>query len=1203
MKTKISFLASAFLVMSFSITSASAWAGVWYVDRDNAAGPWDGTTWQKAFRTIQEGIDVAFVAGGGEVWVAEGMYGEARTAPNSDESGVLTGALVMKQGVDLYGGFAGTETSRDQRNWETHLTTIDGSTARAGSVAYHVVCGANNATLDGFTITGGNANGPFFPLNYGGGMYNSTVSPTVSNCTFTGNSASDTGGGMYNYFHPGSPTITNCTFTGNSAGVNGGGMASGGDALAVSDCTFSGNTASNGGGMWNGDGLAIVTNCTFSGNSAYSSTSDLCSGGAMFNQQTSAIVTGCLFADNSAEYMGGAINYIYSLPTVTDCTFTGNSAGRYGGGICSTSNAGNPSTWGTVSNCTFSGNSAGWNGGGMFTQHWDPVPAVTLLTVTDCTFVSNSAAGGGGMSNLRCATVVTGCRFMGNSAGDGGGMSNTSEASPTLANCTFTGNSAGRNGGGMSNYASASPTLTNCTFTRNSAAFGGGMTNQLSASPTLINCILWGDAPGEFFNQSSSAFVTYSDVQWGYGGAGNIDINPMFVDPANGDYHLQDNSPCVDSGTPVGAPSTDIEGNPRPQGFGVDMGAYEASFSNTVRILSVTPSGAVRGSTLPVDVRGVNTHFDSTSLLSFGTGIDVNSVVLGNTTTLTADISIAADAAPGARDVTVVTGAEIATGPKLFTVTRGQVTVPPPTALRARAGADSIFLSWQPSSDYYVIGYNVYRDTALEGAYATKLTPVPSAGTTFEDADVVRGTTYYFKVTAVTADAFESAQTDAAWATPGRIVVSIPDVRGNPGETVRLPINLDCAWGVDGAAMVVFLNYDTGLLTPVAVERTVLTQGFTFTDNVPTAMGRVDIGGVGGGTLVGEGHILDVVFTVASEASPSASSSFSFVNVVMFDYETQQLDVDFTDTATFTVSSQYILGDLNGDGVVDMPDAILAQQIADGELEPTELQMHAGDINGDGIIDSADVTLILRIILGEPINPEGGKGEAGADAKSIPYTIRVADASGAPGTTVAVPIYLNDATGVAGADLTIVFDPTAFDVSNVALGALTGGFEIEWNATPGVLGISLASHTALSSGSGSIAVIQFRVKPGAQPRDTLINPASAKLSGQYGDDLAWKALVVSTFAGTFTILDDFDGDGIPDVIEGTGDADGDGTPNFMDLDSDNDGVLDSVEWALGTDPYDPDNPTQVPVYAWPVLAALLAFGAYVARRRVRRRAM
>jgi hypothetical protein len=62
------------------------------------------------------------------------------------------------------------------------------------------------------------------------------------------------------------------------------------------------------------------------------------------------------------------------------------------------------------------------------------------------------------------------------------------------------------------------------------------------------------------------------------------------------------------------------------------------------------------------------------------------------------------------------------------------------------------------------------------------------------------------------------------------------------------------------------------------------------------------------------------------------------------------------------------------------------------------------------------------------------------------------------------------------------------------------------------------------------------------------------------------------------------------------DTDGDGISNFMDLDSDNDGVPDSLEWALGTDPYDPLNPTQVPVHAWPVLVVLLEFGTYVERR-------
>jgi hypothetical protein len=1013
MQSKPLFHAVTFLLVIIGVCAASspASAAIWYVDKDNG-GTQDGASWTTAFDTIQEGIDAAFAAGGGEVWVAEGTYNEARTSPNADGTGVDTGSVVMKEGVHLYGGFAGSEAAREQRAWETHVTTLDGATSRGGSPAYHVIVGSNNAILDGFTITGGRANGSVGPPRQqqcGAGMHNWGYSPIVRNCVFSGNVANWDGGEMCNIYS--SSEVTNCTFRNNGARKDGGGVV---------------NTISS----------AVLTNCVFSAN------------------------------------------------------------------------------W------TGDGNGTGGNGGGMYCQ--ENSPPVSVI------------------------------------------------------NCTFSGNAAELAGAAI-------------------------FVHETASSVVVTNCILWDDADVPEFGGYGPRTVSYSCVQGGHSGTGNINAAPLFVDAPSSDLHLQAGSPCIDTGTDAGAPDTDIEGVARPLGLGVDMGAYEMP-SSTVEVVRIRPRSELQGSALSVAVLGANTSFGPTSVLSLGPAIAVANVVVDNTTTLTADVSIAFNAPSGPHDVTVVTGSEVAVGRSLFTVTREEVTVPPPTGLRARAGATSVFLSWELRPDYYVTGYNVYRDGVLGGPYTTKLNPVPLPGTTFEDTDVMQGSTYYYKVTAITIDPFESVKSDVAWATPGRIVVSIPDIRGNAGDTVRLPINLDCAWGVQGSGMMIWLSYDKTLLTPVAVEKTVLTQGFTFADNIAVADGRVDIAGVGGGTLVGEGHILDVLFTVASGASPGSTAPFTFANVVMFDYEARELDVDHSDTAMFTVSSTYILGDLNGDGVVDLPDAILAQQIADGVLVPTAMQLYAGDINGDGVIDSADVTLILRIILGLPINPEGGKGGSGDDAKSIAYSVRVADASGSPGAIVAVPVYLNDATGVAGADLTIVFDPTAFDVSNVALGALTGGFELEWNASPGVLDISLASQTALSGGSGSIVIIQLHVKPSALPRDTLINPASAKLSGQYGDDLAWKALVVSAFAGTFTILDDYDGDGIPDVIEGISDADGDGIPNFMDLDSDNDGALDAVEWALGTDPYDPLNPTQVPVYAWPVLAVLLPLGAYVARRRIRRQA-
>ncbi|HIJ74792.1 MAG TPA: right-handed parallel beta-helix repeat-containing protein, partial [Candidatus Hydrogenedentes bacterium] len=494
------------------LAAANAFGAVWYVDKGNTEGPWDGMEWAKAYQTIQEGVDAAeadYLANGGtcEVWVAEGVYGEARS---SDPHGTgNTGSVMMAENVHLYGGFVGTETAREQRNWQTHVTTIDGSTARDGSAAYHVIVGANNVTLDGFTITGGNANGGgALTTNYAGGMYNSSSSPTLTNCTFLSNSASHGGGGMWNFSSSSSPTVTNCTFSGNSADY--------------------------GGGMYNDwEASPTLTNCTFSANSAGASG-------------------------------GGMRNYRSSSPTLTNCTFSNNSASQ-GGGMW------NDSSSATLTNCTFSANSAGASGGGMYNTDSSP-------TVINCTFSANSASSfGGGMCNgYSSSLTLTNCTFSSNSAGDsGGGMYNYDSSSPTLTNCTFSANSASSYGGGMCNRWGSSLTLTNCTFSNNSADRGGGGMHNESSSPTLTNCILAGDSPDEMSNSSSAPVVTYSCVEGGYPGERNIAALALFVDASSGDLRLRAGSPCIDSGTSIGAPATDIRDVARPQGAGVDMGAYE----------------------------------------------------------------------------------------------------------------------------------------------------------------------------------------------------------------------------------------------------------------------------------------------------------------------------------------------------------------------------------------------------------------------------------------------------------------------------------------------------------------------------------------------------------------------------------------------------------------------------------------------------
>ena len=220
----------------FSPVTASG--SIWYVSADIGASG-NGTTWSTAFKTPQEAIDAAST--GDEIWVKKGTY-------------LLFSKINLDKAVNLYGGFSGSETQRDQRDWANNVTTIDSQ----GSV-YHCFYVTADATLDGLTITGGNANGSNWPDNSGGGILNDNSSPTITNCTFTGNSAG-WGGGISND-NSSSPTITNCTFTGNSADADGGGIYNFENASpTITDCTFTGNSADYGGGIENYKSSPTITN-------------------------------------------------------------------------------------------------------------------------------------------------------------------------------------------------------------------------------------------------------------------------------------------------------------------------------------------------------------------------------------------------------------------------------------------------------------------------------------------------------------------------------------------------------------------------------------------------------------------------------------------------------------------------------------------------------------------------------------------------------------------------------------------------------------------------------------------------------------------------------------------------------------------------------------------------------------------------------
>jgi predicted outer membrane repeat protein len=197
---------------------STAEARVYYVMK-GAAGT--GDSWDNALGSITAGLVAA--AMWDDIWVKSATYTEA---------------ITLKSGVGLYGGFAGTETSRAQRDWAANVTAIDATGKQMRAVTANVV---NAATVDGFVITGG-----WSPD--GGGVYCQQSSPTLANCTITGNTAAPwDGGGIYCISS--SPRITNCRIAGNIAQRHGGGVYCKSCSLQVTNCTIMGNTAKMGGGM------------------------------------------------------------------------------------------------------------------------------------------------------------------------------------------------------------------------------------------------------------------------------------------------------------------------------------------------------------------------------------------------------------------------------------------------------------------------------------------------------------------------------------------------------------------------------------------------------------------------------------------------------------------------------------------------------------------------------------------------------------------------------------------------------------------------------------------------------------------------------------------------------------------------------------------------------------------------------------------
>lgn len=304
--------------------------------------------------------------------------------------------------------------------------------------------------------------------------------------------------------------------------------------------TLTGGLANNGSGIITGQ---VVNN-----------------GGGLYCASTNDVVSNCQISGNSAVWEGGGV---YG-GILTNCTISGNSVTVNGG-------AGGGAIFSSLTNCTISGNSvAEGRGGGVF-----------ICTLNNCTVSGNSAQIGGGGA---CNSTLNNCQIFGNEAADGGGT----YLNTTANNCIYSNNSASFGG------AAYQSSLNNCLLINNSSYEAGGADDS-----DLYNCTVVGNTDVDvvggvraselynsivYFNNSVEGIPNYdSYTTFSYScttplptGAGNISNDPLLVNLAGGDCHLQPNSPCIDVGNNAYVQTiSDLDGYPRILGGTVDIGCYE----------------------------------------------------------------------------------------------------------------------------------------------------------------------------------------------------------------------------------------------------------------------------------------------------------------------------------------------------------------------------------------------------------------------------------------------------------------------------------------------------------------------------------------------------------------------------------------------------------------------------------------------------